>query len=83
MLLKIKKKKKKRKNEYERGLASILYKFFDKIFTLLVVVLKVKLCQTSTCQKNYTNQLLENLRNEKYINLLKTIFGVLILKICS
>ena len=34
-------------------------------------------------QKNYTNQLLENLKNEKYTHLLKTIFVVLILRICN
>ena len=35
-----------------------------------VVMLKVKLCQTSNQVKNYTNQLLENLKNEKYTHLL-------------
>ena len=34
-------------------------------------------------QKNYTNQLLENLKNEKYTHLLKKIFVVLILRICN
>ena len=37
---------------------------------LLVVVLKVNLCQTKNKLKNYTNQLLENLKNEKYTHLL-------------
>ena len=37
---------------------------------LLVAVLKMKICQTKSYLKNYTNQLLENLRKEKYTNLL-------------
>ena len=31
-----------------------------------VVVLKMKICQTSNLLKNYTNQLLQNLKNGKY-----------------
>ena len=40
---------------------------------LLVVVLKRKMCQTSILQtylKNYINQLIKNLKNEKCIHLL-------------
>ena len=48
-----------------------------------VVLLKVKLCQTNNLLKNYTKQLLENLKNEKRSHLLKIIFGVLILQICN
>ena len=55
--------------------------FLRKI--LLAKVLKIKLCQTGNYQKNYTNQLLENLKNEKYAHLLKITFGVLILLICN
>ena len=42
----------------------MVYKFFDK--KLPLAVLKMRIFQTSNQQKNYTNQLLENLRNEKY-----------------
>ena len=49
---------------YQRGLVSMVYKFFDKNF--LVVVLKIKISQTKNMQQNYTNQLLENSRKEKY-----------------
>ena len=45
---------------------------------LLVAVLKMRICQTSNQQKNYTNQLIENLIKEKYTHLSQTIFGVLI-----
>ena len=50
---------------------------------LQVVLSKMKLCQTNNQQKNYTNLLLENLKNEKYIHfyileMLKTILGMLI-----
>ena len=44
---------------------------------LQVVLLKVKICRTKNCLKNYTNQLLENLKNEKYTYLFETIFRVL------
>ena len=40
------------------------------------VVLKLKLHKISNQLKNYTNQLLVNLKKEKYIHHLKTIFGV-------
>ena len=49
---------------YQRGLVSMVYKFFDKNF--LVVVLKMKISQTKNMLQNYTNQLLENSRKEKY-----------------
>ena len=55
-------------DEYQRGLASIVYTFFDK--KLLLVVLKMRVCQTSNKPKNYTNQLLQNLIKEKYTQLL-------------
>ena len=59
---------------YQCGLASMVYKFFDKNF--LVEQLKMKLFLIKNYQKNYTNQLLENSRNEKYTQLLLTIFGL-------
>ena len=48
-----------------------------------VVVLKTNLNKMNKYLKNHTHQLLENFKNEKYINLLKTIFGVLIFQICN
>ena len=53
---------------FQRGLASEVYKFFDKI--LLLGQLKLKLYLIKNYQKNYTNQLLENLRKEKYTHVL-------------
>ena len=48
--------------------------FFIK--SLQVVVLKMKLRKINNNQlKNYTNQLLENFKNEDFIHHLKTIFG--------
>ena len=54
----------------QRGLASMAYKFFDKKNLLI----KMKTCQTKSQTKNYTNQLLENLRKEKFTHLLQTMF---------
>ena len=51
----------------QRCLASMVYKFFDK--KLLVVLFKMQICQTKNQLKNDRNQLLENLKNEKYIHL--------------
>ena len=61
---------------YQRGLASIVYKFFHK--NLLEGVLKMKLNKINNLQVNFINQLLENLEKVKFIYHLKTIFGVLI-----
>ena len=65
----------------QRGIASMVYKCFDK--KLLLGQLKMKICQTKSYLKNYTNQLLENFKKEKYTRLLQTIFGSLILLILS
>ena len=58
---------------YQRGLASMVHKFFDK--SLVEVVL---MNQVISWQMNFINQLLENLRKEKFIHHLETIFEVLI-----
>ena len=58
-------------NQHE--LASVVYNFFHK--KLLVVLLKVKLCQTKNYLKNCTSQLLENLKIEKYALLLTNIWS--------
>ena len=57
-------------DRYQRGLASMVYKFFDK--NLVEVVL---LNQIISWQMKFINQLLENLKKEKYIHHLETIFG--------
>ena len=66
---------------YQRGLPSIVYSFLGKKSSGSAA--KTKLCHTKNQQKNYANQLLENLTNEKYIHLLWIMFGVLILQICN
>ena len=48
----------------------------DKMNLLHVVVLKIKVCQTKNELNNYTNQLSENLNNEKYPYLLCLIHNV-------
>ena len=59
---------------YQKGLASMVYRFFDKnllhlqINLLLVVVLKMKISQTKNLLKNYANQLLENSRKKSSLN---------------
>ena len=60
--------KNRKYDRYQRGLASMVYNFFEK----QVVVSTIKICQTKNWLMNYTNQLLENLKNEKYTNLLPT-----------
>ena len=66
---------------YQRGLASMVYKCFDKkssdgaIKTVPLAIIN--------SQMNLIGRLLENLREEKFTHLLKTIFGVLIQLICS
>ena len=60
---------------YQRGLASIVYKFFDKKNPKKVVLL---MNQVINWQMNFINQLLENSKKEKFIHHLKIIFGVLI-----
>ena len=60
---------------YQRGVASMVYKFYDKKRFL---VQQLNLCQNTKLQMNFINQLLQNLKKEKYIHHLETIFGVLI-----
>ena len=50
---------------FQRSFPSMVYKFFDK---------KVKLCQPN----NYTELVLEKLKDERYTHLVKEILGVLI-----
>ena len=55
-------------DRYQRGLASVVYQFFDK--KLQVVLLKMKTFIIKNYRKNCTNQLSENLMKEKYTHLL-------------
>ena len=59
---------------YQRRLASMVYKFFDKKPTGSSK--KMKLNKFSNLQMNFINQLLENRKKEKFFLRLKTIFGV-------
>ena len=56
------------------GLASMDYKIFDKKSSEVVSTLN----QIISSRVNFISRLLENLRDEKFIYLLETIFGVLI-----
>ena len=49
----------------------------------MVLILEVKLCKIKNYLKNQINQVFENLKNENYTHLLKTIFGLLIFQICN
>ena len=66
---------------YQRELASIVYKCLDKKSGLLadkfflLVLLKVNLCQTSNWLNNYTNRLLENLKNESTLTFCRQCLG--------
>ena len=59
---------------YQRGLASMVYKFFDK--NLAEVVLTTN--QIINLQMNFINRLLKNLRDQKVIHHLEIIFAMLI-----
>ena len=60
---------------YQRGLASMLYKFFDSKVSGSGANLYLKI---NNYLMNFINQLLENLKKDEYIQHLKIIFGVLI-----
>ena len=63
-------------NGYQHGLASMVYKFFDKNPASLsdkllpLEQLKMKLCLIKNWLKNWGNQLFENFKQEKYAQLL-------------
>ena len=50
---------------YQRGMVSMVYGFYDE--KCLAGQLKMNLCLIKNYQKNYTNQLLENLRIESTV----------------
>ena len=43
------------------------------LIQLMVMLLKIKLCQTNNWLMNYNKQLLENLKNVKHVYLLKDV----------
>ena len=55
-------------NRYQRGLASVVHKFLDKKTSGGTI--KSENISNKELVKNYTNQFLENLRKEKYTQLL-------------
>ena len=59
---------------YQRGLASMVYKFLIKSLVEVVLLLN----QIIFLQTNFIGRLLENLRDQKFIHPLETIFGLLI-----
>ena len=59
---------------YQRGLASMVKSFLIKNLVEVVSLMN----QIFNWQMSFINQLLKNLRKEKFIHLLKTMFGVLI-----
>ena len=63
---------------YQRGLASMVYKFFDKKCSRSGVA--TSLANKSAAEPNYqlSNRLLENSRDGTFIHPLETIFEVLI-----
>ena len=66
---------------YQRGLASLIYKFFDKkskgsgVATLANKSAIKSISNLQLTKMNFINQLLENLKEEEFIRHLKTIFG--------
>ena len=60
-------------NVYQRGLASMVYKFFDKKSASFLLM-----NQIISLQISFTNRLLKHLKREKFIHRLETIFVVLI-----
>ena len=57
---------------YQRGLASMVYKFLIKGLVEVVLLLPN---QIINLQMNFISRLLENFKKEKFINLLETMFG--------
>ena len=65
-------------DRYQRGLATMVYKFFDKKSALIAgSSIKNEIKQNQQLA-DYTNQFIEYFKKERYIHHLKTIFGVLI-----
>ena len=65
----------------KRGIASMVYKLFDKKASGSEI--KNDKMSNKELAGKLQKQLLEHSRNEKYIHLFETIFGVLMLLICN
>ena len=66
-------------DSYQRGLASVVYKFFDKkSASLNLVEVVLTLSQTIISRVKFIGRFIENLKDKKFIHHLETIFGVLI-----
>ena len=63
-------------DEYDRGLATMVYIFFDKKNASGAIINEI-----ISNKELDTNQLLKNLKNEKFTHFLQKIFGVLVLLI--
>ena len=64
-------------DQYQRRLASMVYKSFDKKSKFSGIA-NNEIKQNLQIAENYTNQLLKNLKKEQFIMDLKTMFGLLI-----
>ena len=66
-------------DDYQRGLDSMVYKFFDeKSASLNLVEVVLTLSRIIISRVKFTGRFIENLRDKKFIHRLETIFGVLI-----
>ena len=66
-------------DSYQRGLASVVYKFFDKkSASLNLVEVVLTLSQIIISRVKFIGRFIENLSDKKFIHRLETIFGVLI-----
>ena len=66
---------------YQRGLASAVYKFFDKKTAGGTIKNEIK--QNKQFAEELHKPIKRKFKKEKYIHHLKTIFGMLILQICN
>ena len=69
-------------DRYQRDLAALFMIFLIKSL-LLHTKENEEILRANNKLKHYTSQLLENLKKEKYTHVLKTMFGVLILRKCN
>ena len=67
--------------EYQRGLDSMVYKFFDK--KSAVSGIKNQITQNQQLAEEVHKPVIKTFKKEKFIYHLKTIFGVLILQMCN
>ena len=74
---------------YQRGLASVVYKFFDKKSSSLVDkstsrgTIKNEIKQNEQLAEELQKLVIKKIKKEKYIHHLKIIFGVRISQVCN